>query len=30
MAMLQAINHYTTGIHTVTVKDIQKLAAETN
>ena len=30
MAMLQAINHYKTGIHTVTVKDIQKLAAETS
>ena len=30
LAMLQAINHYTTGIHTVTVKDIQKLAAETS
>ncbi|MGJ1236153.1 MULTISPECIES: NAD(P)H-binding protein [Sphingobacterium] len=29
-AILQAINHYTTGIHTVTVKDIQKLAAETS
>ncbi|HAK31358.1 MAG TPA: semialdehyde dehydrogenase [Sphingobacterium sp.] len=30
LAILQAINHYTTGIHTVTVKDIQKLAAETS
>ncbi|WP_286770461.1 NAD(P)H-binding protein [Sphingobacterium sp. 40-24] len=29
-AILQAINRYTTGIHTVTVKDIQKLAAETS
>lgn len=29
-AILQAINRYTTGIHTVTMKDIQKLAAETS
>ncbi|WP_313156609.1 NAD(P)H-binding protein [Sphingobacterium multivorum] len=29
-AILQAINRHTTGIHTVTVKDIQKLAAETS
>ncbi|WP_286843759.1 MULTISPECIES: NAD(P)H-binding protein [Sphingobacterium] len=29
-AILQAINHYTKGIHTVNVKDIQKLATETS
>jgi len=29
-AILQAINHYTIGIHTVNVKDIQKLATETS
>lgn len=29
-AILQAIKHYTIGIHTVNVKDIQKLATETS